>query len=567
MRALAKYLSNPADVQPLMKIRAGRPGDAVRRPRHREIRLSREMSAGIDVPVLGRGDRAVAAALRAGQQRADSPGHGGATGHCEGATFAEVVLHVHDDQSAHACSPQPIGTAAGLRRRRAARPAAADTGMIAVMIDMLLRNARLAGTDTLTDLSIENGSIVAVDPAATETAPAPAPATVPVPATEIIDLAGRLVTPPLVEPHIHLDAALTAGQPRPNISGSLFEGIAVWAERVATLTHRDVQARARQVLRWQLACGVQHVRSHVDVCDPKLTALRALADLRAETRGLIDLQLVAFPQQGILSFDGGRELMRRAVQLGADVVGAIPHFELTREDGVESVRFAMALAAEHGLRVDIHCDETDDDQSRFIEVMAAETIRRGMSGRVTASHTTAMHSYNNAYAHRLIANIARAGLHMVTNPLDNAVLQGRFDTGPIRRGHTRVKALLEAGVNVCVGHDSVLDPWYPLGYGDPLQAAFVLVHLGQMSGDGELRQLIDMITTNPAAALGLSGYGLRPGGPADLVVFDAPSEADALRLIAPRTLVLRAGKVVARSEPARHTVVWGGAEEPVTFLR
>ena len=333
------------------------------------------------------------------------------------------------------------------------------------MIDLLLRNARLAGQDTLTDLGVDDGRIVAVTDDAD--------------AAETIDLAGRLVTPPLVEPHIHLDAVLTVGQPRPNVSGSLFEGIAVWAERV-TRPHATTTCRpgCAQVLRWQLACGVQHVRSHVDVCDPELRALRALVDLREEVRGLIDLQLVAFPQQGILGFDGGRDLMRKAVELGADVVGGIPHYELTREDGVESVKFAMALADEHGLRVDIHCDETDDDHSRFVEVMAAETIRRGMSGRVTASHTTAMHSYNNAYAYRLINNIARAGLHMVTNPLDNAVLQGRFDTGPIRRGHTRVKQLQEAGVNVCIGHDSVMDPWYPLGYGDPLQAAFVLVHLG-----------------------------------------------------------------------------------------
>ena len=421
------------------------------------------------------------------------------------------------------------------------------------MIDLILRNARLAGQDTLTDLGVEHGRIVAVDDGAA--------------AAEVLDLAGRLVTPPLVEPHVHLDAVLTVGQPRPNVSGSLFEGIAVWAQRAADLTQEDVQSRVRQILRWQLACGVQHVRSHVDVCDPQLRALRALVDLREEVRGLIDLQLVAFPQQGILGFEGGRELMRRAIELGADVVGGIPHYELTREDGVESVKFAMALADEHGLRVDIHCDETDDDHSRFVEVMAAETIRRGMSGRVTASHTTAMHSYNSAYAYRLIANIARAGLHMVTNPLDNSVLQGRFDTGPIRRGHTRVKQLQEAGVNVCIGHDSVMDPWYPLGYGDPLQAAFVLVHLGQMSGDGELRRLIEMITTNPARALGVPDYGLRPGGPADLVVFDAPSEADALRLVAPRTLVLRGGKVVARSTPAQHTVLWDGAEEQVTFLR
>jgi len=421
------------------------------------------------------------------------------------------------------------------------------------MIDLILRNARLAGQDALTDLGVDKGVIVDVSDDAI--------------AADTIDLAGRLVTPPLVEPHIHLDAVLTVGQPRPNVSGSLFEGIAVWAERVNQLSYEDVQARVRQILRWQLACGVQHVRSHVDVCDPELRALRALIDLREEVRGVIDLQLVAFPQQGILGFDGGRDLMRRAVELGADVVGGIPHFELTREDGVESVRFAMALADEHGLRVDIHCDETDDDHSRFVEVMVAETISRGMSGRVTASHTTAMHSYNSAYAYRLINNIARAGLHMITNPLDNSVLQGRFDTGPIRRGHTRVKQLLEAGVNVCIGHDSVMDPWYPLGYGDPLQAAFVLVHLGQMSGDAELRQLIEMITTNSALALGVPDYGLRTGGAADLVVFDAPSESDALRLVAPRTLVLRGGKIVARATPAQHMVLWDGTEEQVTFLR
>jgi cytosine deaminase len=436
------------------------------------------------------------------------------------------------------------------------------------VIDLLLRNARLALSDDAVldgshpvDIHVANGRITAFESSAG------ADPLHLVEASEVIDLGGRLVTPPLVEPHIHLDAVLTVGQPRPNVSGSLFEGIAVWAERVKDLTYDDVQTRVREILRWQIANGVLHVRSHVDVCDPELRALRALVDLRDEVRGMIDLQLVAFPQQGILGFDGGRDLMIRAVEMGADVVGGIPHYELTREDGVESVKFAMALADEHGLRVDIHCDETDDDHSRFVEVMAAETIRRGMSGRVTASHTTAMHSYNNAYAYRLITNIARAGLHMVTNPLDNAVLQGRFDTGPIRRGHTRIKQLQEAGVNVCIGHDSVMDPWYPLGYGDPLQAAFVLAHLGQMSGDAELRRLIEMITGNSAAALGVADYGLRVGGPADLVVFDAPTEADALRLVAPRTLVLRNGRVLARTVPAQRTVFWDGTAEPVTFLR
>ncbi|HEX6548233.1 MAG TPA: cytosine deaminase [Candidatus Dormibacteraeota bacterium] len=419
------------------------------------------------------------------------------------------------------------------------------------MLDLRIANARLPGEAPPRDLGVRDGVFVEPEPDARDT----------------IDLAGALVTPPLVEPHIHLDAVLTVGEPRPNLSGSLFEGIAIWSERVKHLTVEDVKRRVRRVLRWQLANGVQFVRSHVDVCDPELRAVRALTELREEVASNLELQLVAFPQQGIYSFDGGEELMRRAIGLGVDVVGAIPHFEITREYGERSVKFAFALAAEHGLRVDIHCDETDDEQSRFTEVMAAETIRLGMEGRVTASHTTAMHSYNGAYAYRLITNLRRAQMHMVTNPLDNSTLQGRFDGYPIRRGHTRVKELMAAGINVCIGHDSVMDPWYPLGKADPLQAAFVLVHYGQMSGHAELQALVEMITRNPAQALGVAGYGIAPGCRASLVAFDAPSEMDAIRLVAPRRLVLRDGKVVARTEPARTTVVWDGREEPVDFLK
>jgi cytosine deaminase len=383
----------------------------------------------------------------------------------------------------------------------------------------------------------------------------------------VIDAGGSLVTPGLVEPHIHLDAVLTVGQPRHNLSGSLFEGIAIWGERVKELSVDDVKERVSQVLRWQVANGVLFVRSHVDVCDPRLLALQALLELKREFADRITLQLVAFPQQGIQSFPNGEALVRRAVEMGADVVGAIPHFELTREYGERSVKFAVSLAHEFGRQVDVHCDETDDDHSRFLEVLAAETIRLEMEGRVTASHTTAMHSYNNAYASRLIVNVRRAGLNMVTNPLDNAVLQGRFDTGPVRRGHTRVKQLQEAGVTVCIGHDSVMDPWYPLGYGDPLQAAFVLAHLGHMSGAEELPRLIDMITVDAATTLALPENRLRPGDPADLVVYDAPTDVDALRLVVPRTLVLRGGQVLARTEPARTTVTWNGVEEEVTFIR
>ncbi|MGH7903885.1 MAG: cytosine deaminase [Candidatus Dormibacteraceae bacterium] len=421
------------------------------------------------------------------------------------------------------------------------------------MLDLLLRHARVAGEEGLRDLGVRAGKIAEPEPQARET----------------IDLGGALVTPPLVEPHIHLDAVLTVGEPRHNLTGSLFEGIAIWADRVKDLTVQDVQRRVRAVLRWQLANGVQHVRSHVDVCDPELRALRALIELREEVRGQMEIQLVAFPQQGIMSFEGGEELMRRAVKLGADVVGGIPHFEMTREYGERSVKFAMELAAENGLQVDIHCDETDDDHSRFLEVMAAETVRLAMAGRVTASHTTAMHSYGNAYAHTLINNVRRAGLHMVTNPLDNSTLQGRFDGYPIRRGHTRVKELQAAGINVCIGHDSVMDPWYPLGCADPLQSAFVLAHYGQMSGHEELKRLIEMITVNPARALGLdpSAYSLAPGAPADLVVFAAPTEMDAIRLLAPRSLVLRNGRAVARTDPRRTIIVWDGREEAVDFLK
>src|SRR5687768_7459672 len=288
---------------------------------------------------------------------------------------------------------------------------------MATPVDMLIRNARLPRSSEMHDLAIRDGLIV--DPVEAASG-----------ARETIDAAGSLVTPALVEPHIHLDAVLTVGQPRYNQTGSLFEGIAIWGERVKDLTIEDVKRRVRTVLRWQLANGVLFVRSHVDVCDPELKALRALLELRDEVAGQMTLQLVAFPQQGILSFPDGEALMRRAIELGADCVGAIPQFEITREYGVRSVQFALELAAEYGRMVDIHCDETDDEHSRFLEVMAAETIRLGLSGRVTASHTTAMHSYNNAYAYRLINNVKRAGLHMVTNPLDNSTLQGRFDGYP-----------------------------------------------------------------------------------------------------------------------------------------
>jgi cytosine deaminase len=281
----------------------------------------------------------------------------------------------------------------------------------------------------------------------------------------------------------------------------------------------------------------------------------------------VTIQLVAFPQQGIYSFPDGEALMVEALGLGADVVGGIPHYEWTREYGERDVRTALRLAAEYGRLADLHCDETDDDQSRYLELVAAETVRLGLQGRVTASHTTAMHSYNNAYAHRLIRWMRQAGVHIVTNPLDNAVLQGRFDGYPIRRGFTRVRELLANGINVCIGHDSIMDPWYPLGIGDPIQACFVMVHYGHMSGHADFTTLLEMVTTRAAACFGLEDYGLAEGRQADVVVFDAPTPMDVIRRMAPRVAVVSRGRVVARTTPARAEVLIGAGREAVTFQR
>jgi len=420
-------------------------------------------------------------------------------------------------------------------------------------MDLILRRARLPGREGYYDLGIAGERIAAIAPRIAERA------------AQEIDAAGDLVTPALVEPHIHLDAVLTAGQPRYNRSGSLFEGIEIWGERVRSLTHEDVRARASTALKWMLAHGVTVVRTHVDICDPALTALQALLQVREEVAGLIDLQIVAFPQQGIYSFPDGERLLVRALELGADVVGGIPHYEWTREYGERDVKTALRLAKEYQRQADLHCDETDDEQSRFLEVLCAETIRLGLQGRVTASHTTAMHSYNNAYAHRLIRWIRHAGVHFVTNPLDNAVLQGRFDSYPIRRGYTRVKELLANGINVAIGHDSIMDPWYPLGVGDPLQACFVMVHYGQMSGREELEMMLDLVTTRAASCCGVEDYGLEVGRRADLVLFDAPTGPEAIRTLAVRRVVISRGRVVAETRPAQTTVRWEGREEEIRF--
>jgi cytosine/creatinine deaminase len=428
-------------------------------------------------------------------------------------------------------------------------------------MDLVVRNARLHPTEGQkpepVDVGVTDGRIAAIRPRGELVAGG---------ATEL-DGEGSLLSPPLVDPHVHLDAVLTVGEPRYNESGTLIEGILTWAERKPSLTHEDVKARALEAIRWEVAQGTGLIRSHVDVCDPNLVALRALIELRDEVRDIVELKLIAFPQDGILSFPNGEELMREAMRLGCDVIGGIPHYEWTRDDGVAEVHFIFDLARETGAPIDLHCDETDDEQSRFLEVVAARAIRDGMQGRVVAGHTTAMASYNDNYAFKLIQILKRAGVTIVANPLDNIVLQGRFDTYPKRRGMTRVKELDAVGINVACGHDSIMDPWYPLGRGSMLDALSMLVHVGQMTGRTELFRAYEMVTTNPARAAEIPDWQIAEGAAANFVVFDCVDESEAIRLRPAARWVVRNGRVVAETVPSRSVVHHAGSDRPVTFIK
>nr|WP_206701268.1 cytosine deaminase [Cytobacillus firmus] len=383
---------------------------------------------------------------------------------------------------------------------------------------------------------------------------------------EILDAAGSLVSEPFIEPHIHLDTTLTAGEPEWNQSGTLFEGIQRWAQRKETLTHEDVKTRAKTALKWQIAQGIQHVRTHVDVTDPSLTALKALLEVKEEMADYVDLQLVAFPQEGINSYPSGAELMEEALKMGADVVGGIPHFEFTREYGVASMKTAFDLAEKYDRLVDIHCDEIDDEQSRFVEVVAAEAYERGLGSRVTASHTTAMGSYNDAYTYKLFRLLKLSNINFVANPLVNIHLQGRFDTYPKRRGITRVKELLEAGLNVSFGHDDIFDPWYPLGTGNMLQVLHMGIHVSQLMGYEQIVNSFDLITTNSAKTLNIDEkYGIEEGKPANLIILDAENEYEAIRRQAAVRYSIRNGKIIAETKPSQTSVVFGEEKMNVDF--
>ncbi|MGI8313770.1 cytosine deaminase [Halobacillus mangrovi] len=411
---------------------------------------------------------------------------------------------------------------------------------------MIIKQAKLRGKEGLWSIRMDHGIIQEITQEQRNEED-----------STIIDAEGSLVLPPFVEPHIHLDTTLTAGDPEWNKSGTLFEGIQRWSERKDKLTHDDVKERAKQALAMQISNGIQHVRTHVDVTDPELTALKALIEVREEMSQEVDLQLVAFPQEGILSYPNGKELLEEALKLGADVVGAIPHFEFTREYGVESLKIAFDLAEKYDRFVDVHCDEIDDEQSRFVEVVATEALERGMGDKVTASHTTAMGSYNDAYTSKLFRLLKMSGIHIIANPLVNIHLQGRFDSYPKRRGLTRVKELNEAGINLGFGHDDIFDPWYPLGTGNMLQVLHMGLHLSHLMGYDQIKQGIDFITENSSRILNLNeGYGLEAGRPANLIILDAEDEYEAVRKQAAVRYSIRRGRILAETKPSETTLHW-----------
>ena len=406
------------------------------------------------------------------------------------------------------------------------------------MLDLLIRNATLPDGRQQMSVAVRGERIVEVT------------AGLDAPAHKVIDAQGLLLSPPFVDAHFHMDATLSYGLPRVNESGTLLEGIALWGELKPLLTQQALIDRAMAYCDWAVAKGLLAIRSHVDVCDPRLLAVEALLEVKKQVAPYIDMQLVAFPQDGVLRDAQGMSKLKRALDLGVDVVGGIPHFERTSEQGAQSVKLLCELAAERGLMVDMHCDESDDPLSRHVETLAFETQRLGLHGRVTGSHLTSMHSMDNYYVSKLLPLMREAQLQVVANPLINITLQGRHDTYPKRRGMTRVPELLAAGINLAFGHDCVMDPWYSLGSGDMLEVAHMGLHVVQMTSQSAMRQCFDAVTINPARILGLQGYGLEAGCFADFVLLQARDPIEAIRLRATRLQVFKRGKLLAQTPAA-----------------
>jgi cytosine deaminase len=422
-------------------------------------------------------------------------------------------------------------------------------------MDLILRGATLPDGRTGLDIAIKNGKIAALE------------ASIGASAAREINVSGRLVTPPFVDSHFHMDATLTYGYPRYNESGTLLEGIELWRDLKPSLSHDWYVERALEYCDWAVGRGLLAIRSHVDTTDPTLGAVAALVEVREQVRDYIDLQLVAFPQDGYLRSPIGVENLAKALDMGVDVVGGIPHFERTMDAGAESVRQLCALAAERGLRIDMHCDESDDPLSRHIETLAAETVRLGLEGRVTGSHLSSMHSMDNYYVSKLIPLMIEADIQVIANPTANMLLMGRNDDYPKRRGMTRVKELMAAGLNVSFGQDSVMDPWGSLNTGDMLDAAHMAVHVGQLSGRDEIISCFHAVTENPARALGLEGYGLDVGCNADLVVLQAADPVEAIRLRPVRLYVIRRGNIIAESAPEEAKLTLPGRPGSTDFAR
>ena len=408
---------------------------------------------------------------------------------------------------------------------------------------LIVCNSTLADGRTGIDVLTHGGRIAAVGPGLA------------VPeGCDVVDAHGLLLSPPFVDAHFHMDATLSVGLPRVNASGTLLEGIALWGELKPQLTQDALVERALQYCDWAVAKGLLAIRSHVDVCDDRLLAVEALLHVKKQVAPYLDLQLVAFPQDGLLRSPTALANLKHALDMGVDVVGGIPHFERTSEQGAESVRLLCELAAERGLRVDMHCDESDDPLSRHIETLAFHTQRLGLHGQVTGSHLTSMHSMDNYYVSKLLPLMCEAGVHAIANPLINITLQGRHDTYPKRRGMTRVPELMAAGITDAFGHDCVMDPWYSLGSADMLEVAQMGLHVAQMTSQAQMRACFDAVTVNPARILGLQGYGIEVGAHADFVLLQARDPVEAIRLRAARLMVVRRGEVVARAPAATATL-------------
>ena len=400
------------------------------------------------------------------------------------------------------------------------------------MFDLLIKGGTLPD-GRLADIGITGERIIAVGQLDAQ-------------ATQVIDASGDLVSAPFVDPHFHMDATLSYGLPRVNASGTLLEGISLWGELRDMATVDDMIARALRYCDWAVSMGLLAIRTHVDTTPDHLHGVVAMLEVKRRVAPYLDLQLVAFPQDGLYRSATGRANLIRALDMGVDVVGGIPHFERTMDEGAASVRDLCRLAAERGLPIDLHCDETDDPMSRHVETLAREVTRHGLGGRAAGSHLTSMHSMDNYYVSKLLPLIAEAGLSAIPNPLINITLQGRHDSYPKRRGLTRVKEMQAHGIRVGWGQDCVLDPWYSLGTADMLDVAFMGLHVAQMTHPDEMRRCFDMVTVENAAIMGLEGYGLQPGCIASLVVLDAGNPTEALRLRPDRLAVVARGKLVAQ---------------------